>query len=88
MGLIAADMTSAGVDAAQLHPALIPAAKYTPAFSAALEQEHARLLADPAAKLSAIDLARYEDLEAPPTTTAEIDVNRYGSPMPKKALFT
>lgn len=69
MGLIAADMSAAGVDAAQLHPALIPAARYTPAFSAALEQEHARLQADPASKLSAIDLARYEDLEAPPTTT-------------------
>jgi pre-mRNA-splicing factor SPF27 len=76
MGLIAADMSSAGVDTAQLHPALIPAATYTPAFSAALEQEHARLQADATSKLSAIDLARYEDLEAPPNTNPTSDEDK------------
>ncbi|KAF2438293.1 hypothetical protein P171DRAFT_399232 [Karstenula rhodostoma CBS 690.94] len=76
MGLISADMSSAGVDAAQLHPALIPAATYTPTFSAALEQEHARLQADTTSKLSAIDLARYEDLEAPPNTSPTSDEDK------------
>lgn len=76
MGLIAADMRSAGVDTAQLHPALIPAAAYTPTFSAALEQEHARLQADATSKLSAIDLARYEDVEAPPNTSPTSDEDK------------
>jgi pre-mRNA-splicing factor SPF27 len=76
MGLIAADMSSAGVDTTQLHPALIPAAAYTPAFSAALELEHARLQADATSKLSAIDLARYEDLEAPPNTSPTSDEDK------------
>ncbi|KAF2634333.1 hypothetical protein P280DRAFT_439118 [Massarina eburnea CBS 473.64] len=66
--LIDADIKSAGVDATQLHPALIPAASYKPAFSDAIETEHARLETNPASRLSAIDTARYEDLEAPPTT--------------------
>jgi pre-mRNA-splicing factor SPF27 len=76
MGLIAADMSSAGVDTTQLHPALSPAAAYTPAFSAALELEHARLQADATSKLSAIDLARYEDLEAPPNTSPTSDEDK------------
>lgn len=76
MDLIAKDIKAAGVDTAQLHPALIPAAAYTPAFSAAVEQEHARLQADPSSKLSAIDLARYEDLEAPPNTSPTSDEDK------------
>lgn len=76
MGLIAADIKGAGVDTAQMHPALIPAAAYTPTFSPALEQEHARLQADATSKLSAIDLARYEDLEAPPNTSPTSDEDK------------
>ncbi|KAJ4350326.1 uncharacterized protein N0V89_008947 [Didymosphaeria variabile] len=76
MGLVAADMKSAGVDVAQVHPALIPATTYAPTFSAVLEQEHARLQADPNSKLSAIDLARYEDLEAPPNTSPTSDEDK------------
>ncbi|KAF1951525.1 hypothetical protein CC80DRAFT_203099 [Byssothecium circinans] len=66
--LIDADIKSAGIDPTQLHPALIPAASYTPTFSAAIETEHVRLQTDPLSKLSAIDMTRYEDLEAPPAT--------------------
>ncbi|KAL1592024.1 hypothetical protein SLS60_011616 [Paraconiothyrium brasiliense] len=76
IGLIAADIKSAGVDIAQMHPALIPAATYAPTFSAAVEQEHARLQADPNSKLSAIDLARYEELEAPPNTSPTSDEDK------------
>ncbi|KAF1972670.1 hypothetical protein BU23DRAFT_580768 [Bimuria novae-zelandiae CBS 107.79] len=76
IGLIAQDIQSAGVDTAQLHPALIPATAYTPTFSDAVEQEHARLLADANSKLSAIDLTRYEDLEAPPTTNPTSDEDK------------
>lgn len=61
-------MQRAGIDTQQLHPALIPAAQYTPRYSDAVEQEHARLAADANSKFSAIDLARYEDLEPPPDT--------------------
>lgn len=76
IGLIAQDIQQAGVDTAQLHPALIPAAQYAPKFSAALEQEHARVQADPNSKFSAIDLARYEDLDAPPNTSPTSDEDR------------
>jgi pre-mRNA-splicing factor SPF27 len=76
IGLIAQDIQQAGVDTAQLHPALIPAAQYAPKFSAALEQEHARLQADPNSKFSAIDLARYEDLDAPPNTSPTSDEDK------------
>ncbi|KAF2249758.1 hypothetical protein BU26DRAFT_518315 [Trematosphaeria pertusa] len=74
--LVEKDIQSSGVDAAQLHPALIPAASYTPKFSAAVEQEHARLQADPKSKFSAVDLKRYEDLEAPPNTSPTSDEDR------------
>lgn len=76
IGLIAQDIQQAGVDTAQLHPALIPATQYAPKFSAALEQEHARVQADPNSKFSAIDLARYEDLDAPPNTSPTSDEDR------------
>jgi pre-mRNA-splicing factor SPF27 len=75
--LIAADMKSAGIDMSHPHPSIIPAiAAYTPQYSSAIEQEHARLQADPTSKLSAIDLKRYEDLEAPPNTTPTSDEDR------------
>lgn len=74
--LVAADIKAAGIDTAQLHPALIPSASYTPHFSAAIDQEHVRLQADQTSKLSAIDLKRYEDLEAPPNTTPTSDEDR------------
>jgi pre-mRNA-splicing factor SPF27 len=74
--VLAADMASAGIDATQLHPALIPTASYVPKFSAAVEQEHARLLADPTSKLSAIDLQRYEDLEPPENTHPTSDEDK------------
>ncbi|KAF2683057.1 hypothetical protein K458DRAFT_390335 [Lentithecium fluviatile CBS 122367] len=63
--LIRDDIKGAGIDMVQLHPALIPAAAYTPTFSDAVEQEHARLHADPNSKLSAVDPSRYEIPDAP-----------------------
>lgn len=74
--VIEADIKSAGIGTAQLHPALIPAASYTPKFPEAIEQEHARLQADPTSKLSAIDAKRYQELEAPPNTTPTSDEDR------------
>ncbi|KAF2707687.1 hypothetical protein K504DRAFT_458168 [Pleomassaria siparia CBS 279.74] len=75
--LIAADIKSAGIDMSQPHPAVIPAiSSYTPQFSSSVEKEHARLQADPTSKLSAIDLKRYEDLEAPPNTDPTSDESR------------
>lgn len=75
--LIAADIQSAGIDMSQTHPSIIPAiAAYTPHYSTAIEQEHARLQADPTSKLSAIDLKRYEELEAPPNTDSTSDEDR------------
>ncbi|CAI6342522.1 unnamed protein product [Periconia digitata] len=74
--LINQDIQQAGVDTQHIHPALIPATSYTPTFSQAVETEHARLQADPASKLSAIDLTRYEDFEAPPTTSPTSDEDR------------
>ncbi|KAF2654455.1 hypothetical protein K491DRAFT_600900 [Lophiostoma macrostomum CBS 122681] len=74
--LIEDDMKSAGIDTSHLHPAIIPAATYTPKFSEAMEQEHARLQADAASKLSAVDVKRYEDLEAPPNTDPTSDEDR------------
>ena len=76
IGLIAQEIKSAGIDTAQLHPALIPAATWTPRYSDAVEQEHARLQADATLKFSAIDLARYEDLEAPPNTSPTSDEDK------------
>ncbi|KAJ4332433.1 hypothetical protein N0V95_009663 [Ascochyta clinopodiicola] len=73
---IDADIRSAGVDTSDLHPALIPAAKYTPRFSDFVEREHARLDGNPASKLSGIDLKRYEDLDAPENTTPTSDEDR------------
>ena len=73
---IAAEIRAAGVDAAQLHPSLIPAAKYTPQFPSSLEHEHARLAADPSSRLSAIDLARYDELDAPENTHPTSDEER------------
>ena len=74
--LIEADMRSAGVDATNLHPALIPAAAYQPVFTPAVELEHARLQADPTSKLAAIDAARYQELEPPANTTPTTDEDR------------
>ncbi|KAF2119339.1 Pre-mRNA-splicing factor SPF27 [Lophiotrema nucula] len=74
--LIAADIKGAGIDPTQLHPALIPAASYEPKYSGAIEREHARLQENPSSKLSAIDLKRYEELEAPPTTNPTSDEDR------------
>ncbi|CAO2650081.1 Nn.00g013730.m01.CDS01 [Neocucurbitaria sp. VM-36] len=71
--VINAEIKSAGVDTSELHPALIPAAKYTPTFSDFIEREHARLDDDPTSKLSGIDLKRYEDLDAPENTTPTSD---------------
>lgn len=74
--LIQSDIKSAGVDPTSLHPALIPSADYTPTFSPAVEQEHARLQTDPTSKLAAIDVKRYQELEAPPNTTPTTDEDR------------
>ncbi|KAF1349248.1 hypothetical protein EJ07DRAFT_140980 [Lizonia empirigonia] len=73
---IDADIRSVGVDTADLHPALIPATKYTPHFSDFIEREHARLDGNPASKLSGIDLKRYEDLDAPENTNPTSDEDR------------
>jgi pre-mRNA-splicing factor SPF27 len=68
--LIGDDIKGAGIDTAQI--ALIPAATYTPKYPDTIEQEHARLQADPTSKLSAIDSNRYEIPDAPSNTdTAE-----------------
>lgn len=40
---INAEIRNAGVNMAELHPALIPAAKYQPQFSNVVEREHLRL---------------------------------------------
>ncbi|CBY01308.1 similar to BCAS2 family protein [Plenodomus lingam JN3] len=74
--VIAAEIRSAGIDTSELHPALIPAAKYTPTFSDFVEREHARLDDDPSSKMSGIDLKRYEDLDAPDNTTPTTDQDR------------
>ncbi|KAJ4986984.1 bcas2 family protein [Stagonosporopsis vannaccii] len=73
---IAADIRAAGVDPSDLHPALAPAAQYTPRFSDFVEREHARLDGNPASKLSGIDLKRYEDLDAPDNTDPTSDEHR------------
>lgn len=73
---IVADIRSAGVDTADLHPALIPAAQYIPRFSDFVEREHARLDGNPASKMSGIDLKRYEDLDAPENTDPTSDEDR------------
>ncbi|KAF3035301.1 hypothetical protein E8E12_003215 [Didymella heteroderae] len=73
---IDADIRTAGVNTADLHPALLPAAQYAPRFSDFVEREHARLDGNPASKLSGIDLTRYEDLEAPENTTPTSDEHR------------
>ncbi|KAF2276604.1 uncharacterized protein EI97DRAFT_377141, partial [Westerdykella ornata] len=74
--LIEADIKSAGVDATQLHPALIPAAGYSPSFSPAVQQELDRLEADATSKMSGIDTKRYEELEAPPNTSPTSDEDK------------
>ncbi|KAF2732903.1 hypothetical protein EJ04DRAFT_301116 [Polyplosphaeria fusca] len=71
--LIDADIKSAGIDTSQTHPALIPATTYTPQFSPAVEEEHARLFKDASSKLAAIDMKRYEDIEAPEKTDPTTD---------------
>ncbi|KAF2197386.1 hypothetical protein GQ43DRAFT_381118 [Delitschia confertaspora ATCC 74209] len=71
--LITSEIRNSGINASDLHPALIPASTYTPKFSEALEQEHARLQANPSSKINAIDLTRYEALEAPPNTSPTSD---------------
>lgn len=74
--VVAADVRTAGVDTSELHPALIPAAQYTPTFSDFMEREHARLDDDPTSKMSGLDLTRYEDLDAPDNTTPTSDQDR------------
>lgn len=74
--VINAEIRGAGIDTSELHPALIPAAKYTPTFSDFVEREHARLDDDPTSKMSGIDLKRYEDLDAPDNTTPTSDEDR------------
>ncbi|RMZ67583.1 bcas2 family [Pyrenophora seminiperda CCB06] len=74
--VINADIRSAGVDTTEMHPALVPAAKYTPTFSDFIAREHARLDDDPTSKLSGVDLKRYEDLDAPENTTPTSDEDR------------
>lgn len=74
--LIQADIHGAGVDTTQLHPDLAKAASWTPTYPVTLEQEHARIQADGTSKLSAIDLSRYEDLEAPENTTPHSDEDK------------
>lgn len=73
---IKAEIKNAGVDTSDLHPALIPAAKYTPTFSDFIQREHARLDDDPTSKLSGIDLKRYEELEAPENTDPTSDEDK------------
>ncbi|KAI4626453.1 uncharacterized protein J4E88_008011 [Alternaria novae-zelandiae] len=74
---INADIRAAGVDTTDMHPALIPAAtKYTPTFSDFITREHARLDDHPTSKLSGVDLKRYEDLDAPESTTPTSDEER------------
>jgi pre-mRNA-splicing factor SPF27 len=58
-------MRAAGIDATATHPALIPAAKWTPVFSPMVAREHARLDDDATSKMAGIDMARYEHLDAP-----------------------
>ncbi|KAF2832341.1 hypothetical protein CC86DRAFT_340767 [Ophiobolus disseminans] len=74
--VIDADIRSAGVDISELHPALIPAAKYQPQFSNFIEREHARLDGDATSKLSGIDMKRYEDLDAPENTNPTSDEDK------------
>jgi pre-mRNA-splicing factor SPF27 len=71
--IIEAEIRSAGIDTSDLHPALIPAAKYQPQFSSFIEREHARLDGDATSKLSGIDMKRYEDLDAPENTNPTSD---------------
>ncbi|OCK83173.1 hypothetical protein K432DRAFT_414850 [Lepidopterella palustris CBS 459.81] len=73
--LVDSDISSAGIDTSVLHPSLIPSSFYVPKYSDALESEHARLAADPKSKITAIDLSRYEALEAPPNTNPSSDEN-------------
>lgn len=73
---IDADIRSAGVDPSEMHPALIPTAKYQPQFSNFIEREHARLDGDAASKLSGIDMKRYEDLDAPESTSPTSDEDK------------
>lgn len=74
--VIDAEIRSAGVDTSDLHPALIPAAKYQPQYSNFIEREHARLDGDATSKLSGIDMKRYEDLEAPENTDPTSDEDK------------
>jgi len=74
--VIDTEIRSAGVDTSELHPALIPAAKYQPQFSNFIEREHARLDGDATSKLSGIDMKRYEDLDAPENTNPTSDEDR------------
>ncbi|OAL02241.1 hypothetical protein IQ06DRAFT_292940 [Phaeosphaeriaceae sp. SRC1lsM3a] len=73
---IIADIRSAGINMSEMHPALIPAAKYQPQFSNVVEREHQRLDRDATSKLSGIDLKRYEDLDAPENTNPTSDEDR------------
>jgi pre-mRNA-splicing factor SPF27 len=74
--VIDAEIRSAGVDTSDLHPALIPAAKYQPQFSNFVEREHARLDGDATSKLSGIDMKRYEDVDAPENTDPTSDEDK------------
>ena len=74
--MIAAEIRSSGVNMADLHPALIPAAQYQPQYSHSVEREHARLDRDATSKLSGVDMKRYEDLDAPEYTNPTSDEDR------------
>ncbi|KAL6705030.1 hypothetical protein ACN47E_007433 [Coniothyrium glycines] len=73
---VAADLSSAGIDTSDLHPSVLPAAQYTPRFSDCVEREHARLDRDRASAMSAINLKRYQDLDAPENTNPTSDQDR------------
>lgn len=74
--VIDAEIRSAGVNMADLHPALIAAAQYRPQYSNSVEREHARLDRDATSKLSGIDMKRYEDLDAPENTNPTSDEDK------------
>ncbi|KAL5121412.1 hypothetical protein ACEQ8H_000483 [Pleosporales sp. CAS-2024a] len=73
---IHAEIRAAGVNMADLHPALIPAAQYQPQYAHSVEREHARLDRDATSKLSGIDMKRYENIDAPENTNPTSDEDK------------
>jgi pre-mRNA-splicing factor SPF27 len=74
--VIDTEIRSAGVNTAELHPALEAAAQYQPTYSNSVEREHARLDRDATSKLSGVDMKRYEDLDAPENTNPTSDEDK------------